>query len=432
MANPFENIPTVFLTQAQYETLVAGMGTVNVTDLKGNKIILGPGLNSLKNYNLLYVCWRDDIKGPTGATGPRGAIGEKGATGSVGPTGKTGPTGPIGPIGPTGKTGPLGPTGPTGKTGDPGRTVVSLTSGYDLNNATANNGVYVSSNTSICNSLLNKPTSGFIAGEIRVEVYWCGTSATYLTQVLYCRNGTTHAEFSRTKGSGSWSSWFKYGEKGNTGATGSVGPTGPIGKTGPTGPVGPTGATGPVGPTGSQGPQGPGGGTGSQGPVGPVGPTGKTGPLGPTGKTGPTGPVGPTGPGGGTGSEGPVGPTGPTGPKGPTGPTGVQGKGASNGGQLTNQNLNDYHTEALCGWYYAGGGNTVSNKPSGVDAFGLWVLRTAIGWYAQELYASNANTNKMFIRTWNGSGWTAWDEKGKTGATGPRGEKGTVDIIDLR
>lgn len=384
MANPFENIPTVFLTQAQYETLVAGTGTVEVTDLKGNKIILGPGLNNLKNYNLLYICWRDDIKGPTGATGPRGAIGEKGAT---------------------------GPTGPTGKTGDPGRTVFSLTSGYDLNNATANNGVYVSSSTSICNSLLNKPTSGFIAGEIRVETYWCGTSATYLTQMLYCRNGTTHAEFSRTKSNGSWSSWFKYGEKGNTG---------------------PTGPTGAVGPTGPQGPQGPGGGTGSQGPVGPVGPvgpTGKTGPLGPTGKTGPTGPIGPTGPGGGTGSEGPVGPTG---PKGPTGLTGAQGKGASNGGQLTNQNLNDYHTEALCGWYYAGGGNTVSNKPSGVDAFGLWVLRTAIGWYTQELYAANSSTNKMFIRTWNGSGWTAWDEKGKTGATGPRGEKGTVDIIDLR
>ena len=53
MANPFENIPTVFLTQAQYETLVAGTGTVDVTDLNGNKITLGPGLNNLKNYNLL-------------------------------------------------------------------------------------------------------------------------------------------------------------------------------------------------------------------------------------------------------------------------------------------------------------------------------------------------------------------------------------------
>ena len=232
MANPFENIPTVFLTQAQYETLVAGTGTVEVTDLKGNKIILGPGLNNLKNYNLLYICWRDDIKGPTGATGPRGAIGEKGAT---------------------------GPTGPTGKTGDPGRTVFSLTSGYDLNNATANNGVYVSSSTSICNSLLNKPTSGFIAGEIRVESYWCGTSATYLTQVLYCRNGTTHAEFSRTKSNGSWSSWFKYGEKGNTGPTGATGPQGKIG------PTGVQGVIGPVGPTGPKGAQGPGG---SAGPAG--------------------------------------------------------------------------------------------------------------------------------------------------------------------
>ena len=271
MANPFENIPTVFLTQAQYETLVAGTGTVEVTDLKGNKIILGPGLNNLKNYNLLYICWRDDIKGPTGATGPRGAIGEKGATGSAGPTGSLGPTGPVGPLGPTGKTGPLGPTG---KTGDPGRTVFSLTSGYDLNNATANNGVYVSSSTSICNSLLNKPTSGFIAGEIRVETYWCGTNDTYLTQVLYCRNGTTHAEFSRTKSSGSWSSWFKYGEKGNTGPTGATGPQGEIGPTGVQGVIGPVGPTGP------------------QGALGLVGPTGAEGKLGPTGKTGPTGPTG--------------------------------------------------------------------------------------------------------------------------------------------
>ena len=132
MANPFENIPTVFLTQAQYETLVAGTGTVDVTDLNGNKITLGPGLNSLKNYNLLYVCWRDDSKGPTGAIGPRGAIGEKGATGSVGPTGPQGalgPTGPIGPIGPTGPTGKLSSLSVTG-TGD---VVTDLEIGTSLN-----------------------------------------------------------------------------------------------------------------------------------------------------------------------------------------------------------------------------------------------------------------------------------------------------------
>ena len=93
MANPFDNIPTVFLTQSQYETLVAGTGTVDVTDLKGNKITLGPGLNNLKNYNLLYVCWRDDIKGPTGPVGPRGPVGDPG------------PAGPTGPVGPNGESG---------------------------------------------------------------------------------------------------------------------------------------------------------------------------------------------------------------------------------------------------------------------------------------------------------------------------------------
>lgn len=120
MANPFENIPTVFLTQAQYETLVAGTGTVDVTDLNGNKITLGPGLNSLKNYNLLYVCWRDDIKGPTGAIGPRGEVGEKGPAGPTGPTGSMGGPGPAGPTGVQGVIGPVGPTGPDGKVGPTG------------------------------------------------------------------------------------------------------------------------------------------------------------------------------------------------------------------------------------------------------------------------------------------------------------------------
>lgn len=182
MANPFENIPTVFLTQFQYETLVAGTGTVSVTDLKGNKITLGPGLNNLKNYNLLYVCWRDDIKGPTGATGPRGAIGL-------------------------------------------------------------------------------------------------------------------------------------------------VGPTGP------------------------------------------------------------------------------------------------QGKGASNGTLLTNQNLNNYRTEPLCGWYYAMGGNGVTNKPTGVNAFGMWVLRVASGWYTQELYPSNAKTNTFFMRTYGSGRWSDWVEKG---VRGPQGSPGAA------
>ena len=108
---------------------------------------------------------------------------------------------------------------------------------------------------------------------------------------------------------------------------------------------------------------------------------------------------------------------------GSKGSTGATGKGAANGTSLTNQNLNDYHTESQCGWYYAGGSNTVTNKPSGVDAFGMWVLRTAQGYYTQELYGSNNNLNKCYMRTYTASSWTAWVEKG---ATGPKGDKGAT------
>ena len=110
--------------------------------------------------------------------------------------------------------------------------------------------------------------------------------------------------------------------------------------------------------------------------------------------------------------------------KGQKGDTGATGKGAANGTQLTNQNLNNYKTEAQCGWYYAGGGNSVSNKPSGVDAFGMWVLRTASGYYTQELYGSNNNLNKCYMRTYTSNSWTPWIEKGATGPQGSQGPKG--------
>ena len=382
--------PTVFLTQDQYEILAAGKDKVTI-----NGVQYGPGFSVNEVY---FVCYYTNIIGPTGPQGPMGPRGNQGSAGSQGVAGPTGPLGPrglqgpagpkgdkgttgsVGPTGHTGPTGPVGPTGPTGAKGDPGKHVITLTQGYDLNNATVDNGVYVSTQTAVCNSLLNKPTSGFLAGEIRVEVFWCGSSS-YITQVMYCRSSTNHAEFSRTKYNSSWSGWFQYGIRGPQGVEGKVGPTGH------TGPVGPTGKTGPIGPTG---------------------PTGHTGLLGPTGLTGG------------------VGPTGPTGKTGHVGPQGVAGKGAANGTQLTSQNLNDYKTEALCGWYYAGGGNKVTNKPSGVDAFGMWVLRTASGYYAQELYPANNNTNKLFIRTWTSSTWTSWVEKGVNGAKGDKGDRGPV------
>ena len=73
--------------------------------------------------------------------------------------------------------------------------------------------------------------------------------------------------------------------------------------------------------------------------------------------------------------------------------------------QLTNQNLNDIRTS---GEYYAGGSNSVTNKPSGIDAFSLQVVRSAGGYYTQILIGSNNNPNKMFIRTYQSGTWTSW------------------------
>lgn len=93
--------------------------------------------------------------------------------------------------------------------------------------------------------------------------------------------------------------------------------------------------------------------------------------------------------------------------------------------QLTNENLNNVKAQ---NFYYTAGGNTCTNKPSGVDAFGLLVARTASGWITQLLIPSNSNTNKMFMRTFNSSTWGAWVEKG---STGPKGDTGSVAGITI-
>lgn len=48
--------------------------------------------------------------------------------------------------------------------------------------------------------------------------------------------------------------------------------------------------------------------------------------------------------------------------------------------------------------YYAGGSNSVTDKPSGVDAFGMLTMRTAGGWKGQILISSNTNTG-LYWRT---------------------------------
>lgn len=71
--------------------------------------------------------------------------------------------------------------------------------------------------------------------------------------------------------------------------------------------------------------------------------------------------------------------------------------------QLTNQDLDDYLDEGK--WYYAGGGNRVTNKPSGVDAFELYVGRNANGYRYQKLITSNGI---IWFRYYDSTAWKTW------------------------
>lgn len=71
--------------------------------------------------------------------------------------------------------------------------------------------------------------------------------------------------------------------------------------------------------------------------------------------------------------------------------------------QLTNQDLDDYLNEGK--WYYAGGGNGVTNKPSGVDAFELYVGRNASGCRYQKLITSNGI---IWFRYHDSTAWKTW------------------------
>ena len=48
--------------------------------------------------------------------------------------------------------------------------------------------------------------------------------------------------------------------------------------------------------------------------------------------------------------------------------------------------------------YHAGGSNSVADKPSGVDAFGVFTMQTASGWHGQILMSSNTSTG-LYWRT---------------------------------
>lgn len=71
--------------------------------------------------------------------------------------------------------------------------------------------------------------------------------------------------------------------------------------------------------------------------------------------------------------------------------------------QLTDQDLDDYLDEGR--WYYAGGGNTTTNKPSGVDAYELYVGQNDSGYRYQKLITSSG---LIWFRYHDSSAWKTW------------------------
>ena len=67
--------------------------------------------------------------------------------------------------------------------------------------------------------------------------------------------------------------------------------------------------------------------------------------------------------------------------------------------------LNDFRTAGI---YFGGGGNLVKDKPSGVDAFGLFIYNTAGGFITQDLIVGNVNPGKRYTRIYYNSAWTSW------------------------
>lgn len=79
--------------------------------------------------------------------------------------------------------------------------------------------------------------------------------------------------------------------------------------------------------------------------------------------------------------------------------------------QINGVNLDTLRTP---GMYWAGGGNTNTNKPTGIDAFGLEVLQSAAGWYTQICYASD-DQEKQFVRYYDAGTkvWKDWVEQNR-------------------
>lgn len=79
------------------------------------------------------------------------------------------------------------------------------------------------------------------------------------------------------------------------------------------------------------------------------------------------------------------------------------------------ENLNNYNTLSKLGVYYSSGGNSITNKPSGVNNFALQVFKDGVGdtSVSQTLYANNT----ICVRRYNGTSWSSWTEIGAGGIT---------------
>lgn len=79
------------------------------------------------------------------------------------------------------------------------------------------------------------------------------------------------------------------------------------------------------------------------------------------------------------------------------------------------ENLNNYNTPSKLGVYYSSGGNSITNKPSGVNNFALQVFKDGVGdtSVSQTLYANDT----IYIRKYNGTSWSSWTEIGAGGIT---------------
>lgn len=104
----------------------------------------------------------------------------------------------------------------------------------------------------------------------------------------------------------------------------------------------------------------------------------------------------------------------------------IQDKSPKSPTALTNQNLNGVSD---LGWYYAGDSNTVSNKPNGIDAFGMVVFKSSINNVSQMVVSSNLLPDTVWVRNRIRAGnrtsspsWSGWKKLGEQTSSGTETE----------